>query len=62
MPEGSSVPEMVANTGPVSWDLGPGTEGHRGVQPYYLCAPTVLLHFPPPQLGSRSHVCPESCL
>lgn len=54
--EGSSVPEMVADT-------GPGAEGHRGVQPYYLCcAPTVLLHFPPPQPGSRSHLCPGFCL
>lgn len=39
------MPVTVADTGPVSWDLGPGAEGHHGVPPYYLhCAPTVL-HF-----------------
>lgn len=40
------MPVTVADTGPVSWDLGPGAEGHHGVPLYYLhCAPTVLLHF-----------------
>lgn len=40
------MPVTVADTGPGSWDLGPGAEGHHGAPPYYLrCAPTVLLHF-----------------
>lgn len=51
------MPVAVADTGPASWDLGPGAEGHHGVPPYYLrCAPTVL-HF----LLSRSlSLCPSS--
>lgn len=56
MPEGSSVPETVAATGRVSWDLGPGAEGHRGVQPYYL--PMLCTHCPP-ALPSSSAGIPE---